>query len=395
MANEPNKGPGTPGFEIPQPDESGGSDNFVAPSAAALGLDQVDAETAAIEAAFGSEILALKAQIEGKLASDAATLTKEGVAVQSFETGNIVGVGLGGLESAIFASEGSAEVTGGIPGEAALVVFTVERDSIEHVVQAIGALAGTRAISTVPMVQVPVGIVDAYSHRFRLRPAPGGISSGHAQLGGSGTLGCTATGLTAPRNSRLLVLSNNHVFARSNNAALGQSIVQPGQGDGGVHPGDQVAILERFVPINFASGAINFVDCATGWAWPDRVRRQLMFLSGGTPSFFGFGTTPVAPAVNMVVGKTGRTTQLRQGRITAVGVSVNVNYNGSVAHFRDQISISGTNGLFSQPGDSGSLIWQWDPQRRAVGLLFAGGGNTTFANRITRVLPALDIRLLT
>ena len=187
MAHEPDKGPGTPGFEMPQPDrkdQPGGSDNFVAPSAAALGLDQVDAETAEIEAAFGSEILALKAQIEGKLASDAATLTKEGVAVQSFETGNIVGVGLGGLESAIFASEDSAEVTGGIPGEAALVVFTVERDPIEHVVQAIGALAGTRAISTVPIVQVPVGIVDAYPHRFRLRPAPGGISSGHAQLGG-------------------------------------------------------------------------------------------------------------------------------------------------------------------------------------------------------------------
>jgi hypothetical protein len=190
------------------------------------------------------------------------------------------------------------------------------------------------------------------------------------------------------------VLSNNHVFARSNNAALGQSIVQPGQGDGGLHPADQIAILERFVPINFANGAINFVDCATGWAWPDRVRRQLMFLSGGTPSFFGFGTTPVAPAVNMVVGKTGRTTQLRQGRITAVSVSVNVNYNGPVAHFRDQISIVGTGGVFSQPGDSGSLVWQWDPQRRAVGLLFAGGGDTTFVNRITRVLPALDIRLL-
>jgi hypothetical protein len=30
-----------------------------------------------------------------------------------------------------------------------------------------------------------------------------------------------------------------------------------------------------------------------------------------------------------------------------------------------------------------------------VGLLFAGGGGTTFANRITRVLAALDIRLYT
>jgi hypothetical protein len=30
-----------------------------------------------------------------------------------------------------------------------------------------------------------------------------------------------------------------------------------------------------------------------------------------------------------------------------------------------------------------------------VGLLFAGGGNVTFANKIGRVLTALDIRLIT
>jgi hypothetical protein len=29
-----------------------------------------------------------------------------------------------------------------------------------------------------------------------------------------------------------------------------------------------------------------------------------------------------------------------------------------------------------------------------VGLLFAGGGGTTFGNRITRVLSALDVRMV-
>lgn len=389
-------GPGTPGFTMPpdpdgRPDPRSTQESFTEPTGEALGTAQVEAEASQMEADFGSELIALKAEIESKLAGTAAELTQEGVAVQSLDAGNIVGVGLGGPESSNLAGD----LAVGTPGEPALVVFTIEREDTHNVVQAVGQIAGTRALSTVPVVQVPVGIVDAYPHRFRLRPAPGGISSSHFQLGGSGTLACTATGLSAPRNSRLLVLSNNHVFARSNNAVLGQSIIQPGQGDGGAHPADQIAILEKFIPINFASGAINYVDCATGWAWPDRVNRQLMYLNAGTPAFFPFGTTPVAPAVNMLVGKTGRTTQLRQGRITAVGVSVNVNYNGPVGHFRDQIAITGTNGLFSQPGDSGSLIWQWDPQRRAVGLLFAGGGGTTFGNRITRVLAALDIRLLT
>jgi hypothetical protein len=98
----------------------------------------------------------------------------------------------------------------------------------------------------------------------------------------------------------------------------------------------------------------------------------------------------------MLVGKTGRTTQLKAGRITAIGVAVNVNYGGGrVGHFRDQIAIRGTAADFSAGGDSGSLVWQWAAGLRAVGLLYAGGGGTTFANRITRVLSGLDIRLYT
>lgn len=82
----------------------------------------------------------------------------------------------------------------------------------------------------------------------------------------------------------------------------------------------------------------------------------------------------------MLVGKTGRTTQLRQGRITAVGVSVNVGYAGRTALFVDQIAIQSVNASpFSAGGDSGSSIWTWNSARNPVGLLFAGGGGTTFA----------------
>jgi hypothetical protein len=95
------------------------------------------------------------------------------------------------------------------------------------------------------------------------------------------------------------------------------------------------------------------------------------------------------------VGKSGRTTGLTQGRVTQIGVSVNVNYNGRVALFRNQIAIQSVNtSPFSAGGDSGSLIWQWGTGVRPVALLFAGGGGTTFANPIGAVLAALDIRLL-
>ena len=98
----------------------------------------------------------------------------------------------------------------------------------------------------------------------------------------------------------------------------------------------------------------------------------------------------------MTVGKSGRTTQMTAGRITEINATIDVNLgNGQIARFADQIAIQGlTASFFSKGGDSGSLIWTWDADRHPVGLLFAGGGNTTFANPIDSVLKALDIDLV-
>jgi hypothetical protein len=139
-------------------------------------------------------------------------------------------------------------------------------------------------------------------------------------------------------------------------------------------------------------------DCGTGWCWPDRVRRELVYLSGGSLRFFRISSAPVAPALGMIVGKTGRTTQLTAGRITGLGVTIRVNYGGGrVALCVDQIAIHPytSGGTFSAGGDSGSSIWTWNASRNPVGLLFAGGGGVTFANRMTRVVAALDIVLYT
>jgi hypothetical protein len=266
---------------------------------------------------------------------------------------------------------------------------------VDQVKAAVVDSMGIRAAASdsVPMNIVVTGIIDAYPHRFRTRPAPGGVSVGHFRIT-AGTIGCLAVGRSAPRSSRRLILSNNHVLAKSNNAVFGDCIAQPGPTDGGRCPADQIAMLERFVPINFAGG-VNFVDCATGWAWPDRVRQDLVYLRSGVQTYFRISRAPVAPVLGMLVGKSGRTTQLTQGQITGVGATVQVNYNGRLALFQDQIEIRGTSGLFSAGGDSGSSIWTWNPLRNPVGLLFAGGGDLTFANRITRVLAALDINLYT
>ena len=65
-----------------------------------------------------------------------------------------------------------------------------------------------------------------------------------------------------------------------------------------------------------------------------------------------------------------------------------------MARFVNQIAIRTPGGNFSAGGDSGSVIWTWDARRAPVALLFAGGGGTTFANPITRVLSALDVQFV-
>ncbi|MEI4232006.1 hypothetical protein [Roseovarius sp. D22-M7] len=238
------------------------------------------------------------------------------------------------------------------------------------------------------------GIIDTQPHRHKQRPAPCGISVGHFRIT-AGTLGALATGRKAPRNRRVLMLSNNHVLANSNQGSFGDSIIQPGRADGGQSPRDRVAILEKYVPINFSGGA-NYVDCATGWCWHKRVRREFIYRSGGGFRLFRVSSNPRAAFRGMIVGKTGRTTQLKAGRVTDTSATIRVNFGGGrVALFRDQLAIRGLSGNFSAGGDSGSLIWTWDRARRPVGLLFAGGGGVTFGNKIGRVLSALDLRLRT
>jgi len=340
-------------------------------------------------AGVGMELLEMKRSIEDGMR--AAIGQAAGVrAVDAFnDAGNIQGVAIG-------LGEGASDSSSGEPGLPALTLYVAEPTSVDRAKAAIVSAMDIRAVASdkVPVNIVVTGVIDAQPHRFRVRPAPGGASTGHFRIT-AGTIACLAVSRSPPRNSRLMILSNNHVLANSNGGAFGDCIVQPGPIDGGKCPQDQIATLERFVPINF-SGGVNFVDCATGWAWPDRVRRELVFLSGGVPAYFRISSGLVAPALGMLVGKSGRTTQLTQGRITGLDATINVNYgNGRIALFQDQIAIQGLNGAFSAGGDSGSSIWTWNQQRNPVGLLFAGGGNVTFANQMRRVVVALDISLYT
>lgn len=370
-------------FDAPpssQGEASGSGSEFDPPPESDDGDDSSDSDPDS--SAANQHLLDVKGEIEKRLVEAASSNAMSLAGARNIDSAGVVGVGLSG---------------GGVPGQSSLVIYVENEANEEQVRREMVDVMGVQAASddSLPVEIEVTGLVEAYSsNRSKFRPAPAGASVGHYKIT-AGTIGGWARG-RGNRSRRQLMVSNNHVLANVNAGRFGDSIIQPGSHDGGINTADRIAILERFVKISFASGARNYVDCATGWCWPDRVRRDHVYHRGGsTARFFRIGNSVVQPKVNMVVGKTGRTTDLTQGTIRATGVSVNVNFgSGRVAHFRDQFSVRSTNSqVFSAPGDSGSFVWQWDRRLSPVGLLFAGGGGTTFCNRMSRVVAALDIRL--
>jgi hypothetical protein len=379
---------GQQGFDSPTgeaatPSEENASIQFEPPTE---GLAEQAAFTVSPEAVSGipAQLVEARDQVAQAIQQQGRPRGAWSVEALASDVGNIQGVGIG------LGRPGDPQAT---PGTPTLDVYVAEDTGPEQVRSAVVDAMGVQAAGDHPMSIRRSGFLDAQAHRFRIRPAPGGISIGHPKVT-AGTLGCLAVGRSSPRNSRLLVLSNNHVVANSNNAVYGDCIAQPGYYDGGQCPADQIAILERFVPITFG-GVTNHVDCATGWCWPDRVRRELVQLSGGVPQYFRISNQPRSPQLGWSVGKSGRTTQLTQGRIVTLNWSGWINYSGGSAWFAGQFVVQGINGDFSAGGDSGSAVWTWDAAKYPVGLLFAGGGGYTICNPMPLVLSALDINLYT
>ena len=219
----------------------------------------------------------------------------------------------------------------------------------------------------------------------RVRPLRPGLSVAHASVT-AGTLGgfVRTAGGTA-------ILSNNHVLAASDAAALGDAVFQPGPADGG-GSGDRVATLSGFV--RFRTEGPNTVDAAVA-VLDEGIGAEPGDLPGGPL------TGPVPASLDIDpdedVQKVGRTTGHTTGRITAVEVDgVAVQYDRAVYGFDDQVEIEGTSGAFSAGGDSGSVIWR-TRDRAPLALLFAGsdtggssGAGVTYANPLATVLAAVS-----
>lgn len=225
-----------------------------------------------------------------------------------------------------------------------------------------------------------VGDVDVQTLRNRVRPIEGGYSVGHHKIT-AGTMATAVVDATPYPGipARYYMLSNNHVLANSNDARVGDPILQPGPYDGGTVPADVVARLSRFVPIHF-DGRCNYVDAAIAEGEFHTLDREIYWI--------GYTKGVAVPQLNSIVQKTGRTTNYTTGRITGLNATVNVNYGGGkVAKMCGQIITTN----MSAGGDSGSLLL--DMNDNAVGLLFAGSASVTIHNDIRHVLRLLGIRL--
>lgn len=113
---------------------------------------------------------------------------------------------------------------------------------------------------------VEVGVLRAFQGgRARYRPViPGGVSTGHFKVT-AGTLGA----IVRDKNTgERLLLSNNHVFANSNDAQLGDAILQPAAMDGGQNPADMVARLERYVRLRYIDDPNDSGDILVGGSPP-------------------------------------------------------------------------------------------------------------------------------
>lgn len=284
------------------------------------------------------------------------------------------------------------------------------------------AATGTKTSEVAIRQQIPIRIGDVVislqesgdfvkeAYDERNRPCQPGDSIGQYAIT-AGTFGAVVV-TNGSRN--LVFLSNNHVFADSNDASRGDSIYQPGPADGG-GDSDTVAHLEKFIPIAWeddvdptpcpvgsivtltlnaiakifgrktrigvdAQPSSNLVDAAI-------ARPTSGSIYTPTPHELVIATKWAAGEVGMKVKKVGRTTGLTEGEITQTGVTVRVGYGGSrVAIFTDQLMLTN----MSAGGDSGSLVVKGNGET-AVGLLFAGSSSSTIASPIKHVLDALDV----
>jgi hypothetical protein len=222
----------------------------------------------------------------------------------------------------------------------------------------------------------------------------------------AGTLGC----LVRNNLGDIFGLTNNHVSGGCSYAPVGLPIVAPGIFD--VAPG----VLSPFT-LGFHQRAMPLVAGSPGNVNPktnlDAAIFKLHDPNGVTSFQRDVYDTPsiVAPMkAGMTVEKVGRTTALTAGVVSSqIYGAQQIPYQAQLYGFSGGVSfdpvfaISGNTTLFSDAGDSGSLVTTLDGagNRKAVGIVFgflndakAQGGKLTLVLPLAPILAGLGVTLV-
>ena len=251
-------------------------------------------------------------------------------------------------------------------------------------------------------------------------PAPLGASGGNNNdydTQGNQIADCcggTLGSLIQDNGNRQYLLSNNHVLARSDHASVGDMIVQPGLIDNNCTPNGNgagttpVASLTGWLALSSnqtnADAAIARVDSGaintSGSILELGARQSDGTLAAAPPGISSTGGKGESASLNLTVAKSGRTTGLTCGSVSALDLDVSVDYYTDCAEtkpyltktFTNQVAISGNQ--FSDAGDSGSLVVDAS-NAEPVGLFFAGGRDASgvsqgVANPVGDVLSELS-----
>lgn len=260
----------------------------------------------------------------------------------------------------------------------------------------------------------PVAITEVDRTR-KVRPLRGGFSIGNIKVT-AGTLGCTVW-----KNDQRFILSNAHVLTPDpmKEELIPSEILQPGPYDGGTLENDLVGHVteaEVIKPIGIPECPITTGIVRTLNRLYETFRRKTRFVAlleevvNKIDAAIALPTEPASMDVEGIgvptrlydstlmgkpVIKSGRTTGITNGIISAVDVIADVNYGGlKFARLEEQIMIESTE-TFSSGGDSGSVIFEAGGSRKLCGLLFAGNedGTITYANDIYNVFDRFKVHL--
>lgn len=272
-------------------------------------------------------------------------VAKHGCSLQLLTKANVVGVGVG------------TKIRNGIDtAQPCLVVFVTEKLPISGISAEDVIPARIESIET-DVVQFSMTGGGVAKQRLplpdrvkRWRPVPGGVSGGHYAFKGAGTLGGW---VKDDKTGETLLLSCWHVLTNMGKCRRGDPIIQPAWSDGGRHPKDTIAFLDRWVDVKMLtpkrsfdeakkklkkildkgiSPPINYVDAALARPISEDVVSSEILDVGKVSS-------EAEPRLGMKVKKSGRTTGVTYGQIATVDVDILIQYPVGIALFSDQFIV--------------------------------------------------------